>query len=99
LGFAAVGKIAKTFQTADFAMGIAAWSMGAALFAHAISFISVSYFDQIQVFWYFLMAAIAIYYDSSETVVEKTQPEGLQLAHKGASAPSRFARRKTWSLS
>jgi hypothetical protein len=99
LGFAAVGKVAKTFQTTDFATGIAAWSMGAALFAHAISFISVSYFDQIQVFWYFLMAAIAIYYDHAETVEEKAQPEALQLAHSGASAPSRFAGRKSWRLS
>lgn len=35
------------------------WCLGACLFAHMISFFSVSYFDQIIVYWYWMMAAIA----------------------------------------
>lgn len=35
------------------------WSLGASLFSHMVSFISVSYFDQIIVFWYLLLAMIA----------------------------------------
>jgi hypothetical protein len=60
LGFAGVGKTVRILEKEDFSVRIVVWAMGASLFAHAISFVSVSYFDQIQVFWYFLMAAIAI---------------------------------------
>jgi hypothetical protein len=35
------------------------WSFGVVLSVHVVSFISVSYFDQIIVFWYFLLAAIS----------------------------------------
>ena len=35
------------------------WAMGAALFAHVITFMSVSYFDQNIVNWYLLLAMIA----------------------------------------
>ncbi|HEY2934572.1 MAG TPA: hypothetical protein VGK99_22780 [Acidobacteriota bacterium] len=36
------------------------WAMGASLFAHVTSFLSVSYFDQIVVIWYLLLAIISI---------------------------------------
>jgi hypothetical protein len=35
------------------------WALGAALFAHAVTFISVSYFDQNFVNWYLLLAVIS----------------------------------------
>ncbi len=35
------------------------WSLGACLFAHCISFFSVSYFDQIVIMYYWLLAVIA----------------------------------------
>jgi hypothetical protein len=60
LGFKMVGRTVRIIGNEDFPVGILVWSMGAALFAHSVSFISVSYFDQIQVFWFFLMAAISI---------------------------------------
>ena len=34
------------------------WGLGAALFAHVVSFMGVSYFDQIIVIWYMLLAMI-----------------------------------------
>jgi hypothetical protein len=34
------------------------WSLGASLFSHCVSFIGVSYFDQIIVIWYLLLAMI-----------------------------------------
>jgi hypothetical protein len=67
LGFKNVGKSVRMIGIEDFPIGILVWSMGAALFAHSVSFISVSYFDQIQVFWFFLMAAISI---SADTVMQ-----------------------------
>ncbi len=36
-----------------------AWALGSALFAHLVSFIGVSYFDQIIVSWYLLLAMIS----------------------------------------
>lgn len=35
------------------------WALGVCLAAHCMAFISVSYFDQIQVFWFWLLAVIA----------------------------------------
>lgn len=35
------------------------WAFGVCLAAHCAAFISVSYFDQIQVFWFWLLAVIA----------------------------------------
>jgi hypothetical protein len=35
------------------------WALGVCLASHCAAFISVSYFDQIQVFWYWLLALIA----------------------------------------
>ena len=36
------------------------WALGATLFAHCLSFISVTYFDQIVIIWYWLLAAICL---------------------------------------
>jgi hypothetical protein len=38
---------------------IGIWALGASLFAHLVSFMGVSYFDQIIVAWYILLAMIA----------------------------------------
>ena len=53
-----------------------AWVLGAALFAHAASCISVSYFDQSFVFLYLTMAAIAsLYANRPNESVEFTSDE------------------------
>jgi hypothetical protein len=39
--------------------GLLFWSMGASLFAHCLSFMSVPYFDQMIIVWYWLLAAIS----------------------------------------
>jgi hypothetical protein len=36
-----------------------AWALGVCLASHCTAFISISYFDQIQVFWFWLLATIA----------------------------------------
>jgi hypothetical protein len=48
------------------------WGLGAALLAHVISYISVSYFDQNVVNWYLLLAMIATMRD--ETLLERLTP-------------------------
>jgi len=43
------------------------WSLGVSLTVHCVSFFSVSYFDQIIVIWYFLLASISSLDSSSHT--------------------------------
>jgi hypothetical protein len=88
IGFAAVGRTVRILESEDFSNRIVVWSMGSALFAHAISFISVSYFDQIQVFWYFLMAAIAISLDHAKAV-EAHETGNVQRVRIGAAFAGR----------
>ena len=35
------------------------WCMGVCIFSHLISFISVTYFDQMQIYWYMILASIS----------------------------------------
>ncbi len=62
-----VSLIVKCFKTAGIAARtsthpvrtqFAIWSMGCALLAHVTSFFSVSYFDQIVIFWYLVIGLI-----------------------------------------
>jgi len=57
--FKGVGRAMKENQMQAFSVKITLWSMGAALFAHVMNFLSVSYFDQINVFWFLLLAMIS----------------------------------------
>jgi hypothetical protein len=60
------------------------WAFGIALACHCAAFISVSYFDQINVFWYWLLATIAALPRQSEhetgsepiSETQETVPEG-----------------------
>ncbi len=44
------------------------WSVGTCLFAHCVSFLSVSYFDQIIIMWYWLLAVFSMLADELATV-------------------------------
>jgi len=59
LCFRDIGQTLKAAKDEPFAIRIILWAMGAALLAHIVSFVSVSYFDQIIVFWYLLLAMIS----------------------------------------
>lgn len=58
-GFALVGKMVQAKENQHLDFRFAAWALGAALFAHAATFMSVSYFDQCVVFLYMTLAAIS----------------------------------------
>lgn len=47
-------------EVAELPAGFFVWTLGVTLFAHCLSFISVTYFDQIIVLWYWLLAAICL---------------------------------------
>ncbi|HZU10226.1 MAG TPA: hypothetical protein VFA02_10015 [Pseudacidobacterium sp.] len=57
--FGAVGRARKAAAKQPRWEQMMIWALGAALLAHAVSFISVSYFDQNFVSWYLLLAMIS----------------------------------------
>jgi len=59
IAFRDLGRSLKATENEPFPLKFLLWSMGAALFAHAVNFLSVSYYDQSIVFWYLLLAMIA----------------------------------------
>ncbi|MFQ5631089.1 MAG: hypothetical protein ACE5I1_20135, partial [bacterium] len=58
LCFKGLGRALK-FSHNQPATQMCLWALGASLFAHILSFMSVSYFDQIIVIWYMLLAVIS----------------------------------------
>jgi hypothetical protein len=65
--FKTIGVRMKEIDPADFPLKFTVWCLGVSLFSHIASFTSVSYFDQIIVFWYLLLAIIAALPVSSAT--------------------------------
>lgn len=58
-GFRAAGRVRSRVEAEQRGTAVLAWCFGAALLAHVSSFLSVAYFDQMVVFWQFLLAALA----------------------------------------
>lgn len=58
-GFKKVGVFVKEDQRYPFSELILVWSLGCALLGHVVTFMSVSYFDQLNVSWFLLLAMIA----------------------------------------
>lgn len=59
--FRELGKSHLILEDQPIALRMFSWSLGVALFSHAVSFMSVAYFDQIIVFWYLLLAIISVF--------------------------------------
>jgi hypothetical protein len=59
-GFKTVGRYTKRDPAYPFQNRILIWSLGVCLTAHCVSFISISYFDQIIVMWYWLLAILSM---------------------------------------
>jgi hypothetical protein len=57
-GFVAVGRALRRNRTAPAHQRFLIWTLGAILFGHALTFLSVAYFDQTVVYLYFGLAAI-----------------------------------------
>jgi hypothetical protein len=69
LCFRAVGRLVHFTETLrPFSSRIMVWSLGVALLAHVVSFMSVAYFDQNVVMFYLLLACISL---CSETLVNE----------------------------
>jgi hypothetical protein len=60
IGFKSVGRWGRLPEGRASPQRLMIWSLGVCLCAHCVSFISVSYFDQIIVMWYWLLANFAM---------------------------------------
>jgi hypothetical protein len=73
--FRAISRSLRSLTDQPFAIKILLWSLGVALLAHVASFMSVSYFDQMVVFWYLLLALISTttgYLIKAHTTIQPT---------------------------
>jgi hypothetical protein len=57
--FAGIGRTVRRLGPGLFRKQVLVWALGAALFAHTVSYFSISYFDQNVVNWYLLLAMIS----------------------------------------
>jgi hypothetical protein len=57
--FQGLGNVQKLDLIEPIGKRFCLWCIGVSLFAHVVSFFSISYFDQIIVFWYILIAIIS----------------------------------------
>lgn len=72
LSFKKVGLYLKTLGDKPFVKKIMIWSIGVALLAHVVSYISIVYFDQMVMFWFLLLAMIAALPTTSEDISAQT---------------------------
>ncbi|MBP1741122.1 MAG: hypothetical protein H6Q48_3415, partial [Deltaproteobacteria bacterium] len=78
LCFRAVGLTLQKAENHPFEVRILIWSLGASLVSHLMSFFSVSYFDQVVMFWYFLLASISSASESIENKPRKPEAVGIE---------------------
>ncbi len=98
LSFKAVGRSVRLGETSmPSAHRKLTWALGAALFAHAVTYISVTYFDQNFVNWYLLLAMISSVAGPSLLM---TRPEFFEKLHSQTAAASENqigTRAKPWT--
>lgn len=79
-GFAEVRRALLAFRDEEFQQQFLVWTLGSLLFAHAVTFLSVTYFDQTIAFFLFNLAAIAAL---RTEVVDVTEEEGPRVEEGG----------------
>lgn len=80
--FRELGRALRVMENQPFAVRFTLWSMGASLLAHMVTFTSITYFDQMIVLWYLLLAVISTVSDLSQTIRDQAEVtrHGLQNA-------------------
>lgn len=73
--FRYVGDLVRTREENEMPGAFAMWTIGACLFAHAATCISVAYFDQSVVFLYLVLAILGSLYSTRDVEVEASQAE------------------------
>jgi len=77
IGFKNVGRFTRIQVDLPFSYRVIVWSLGVCLFSHCLSFCSVTYFDQIIVMWYFLLAALAMLQIEYSTIQQVPTVDGV----------------------
>jgi hypothetical protein len=78
--FKTVGKWTHRENASKRSLRLLIWALGVSLFAHCVSFMSIAYFDQIVVMWYWLLATMSM-----------LGAEPLSLAHAESLPPVELA--------
>lgn len=65
--FRIIGQLIHQRESAKISQKLS-WTMGIALAGHCTAFISISYFDQMSVFWFWLLAVISSISENSQNV-------------------------------
>ena len=78
--FGAVGLTVRALGEESRELQFCVWALGAALFSHVVTFLSVSYFDQNFVNWYLLLAIISTASLAIQAVPEKASSRVALLA-------------------
>lgn len=81
LCFKRLGKAVRALE--DQPRAFLLWALGASLFSHIVSFMGVSYFDQIILLWYLLLAMIATANSLVDRKIQETSAMDENLARKG----------------
>lgn len=74
-GFTSVGFAMRRNQQAPSERRFLMWTLGAVLFGHATTFLSIPYFDQTVVYYHFLLAAIGSLYMARPVTVTASAPD------------------------
>jgi hypothetical protein len=77
--FKTVGQNMRISERKRSFLPFQAWGIGVCLLSHVVSFVSVSYFDQLNVFWYMLLAFFAILKSQ-----EKSKPSNIFVGYSSA---------------
>lgn len=72
-GFKAVGRAFRA-EGQDLHKAKLWWAFGVALACHCTAFLSISYFDQIEVFWFWLLAVLAVLASRDAGIIVTERP-------------------------
>ena len=81
--FALVGRALRASQNGAVEQQFLIWTLGAILFGHTATFLSVSYFDQSVVFFYLLLACIGSIYATTAVAAAVHAPEATEFEAVG----------------
>jgi hypothetical protein len=73
--FAQLGRKVREFGMVGTSEEFALWCVGAALFAHSVTFLSISYFDQMYVFFWMIVGCVPAMLNAPEDAGADLEPE------------------------
>jgi hypothetical protein len=73
--FAQIGRKIREFEMTGSSREFALWCFGAAIFAHSVTFLSISYFDQMYVFFWMIVGCIPAILNAPADALTEFEPE------------------------